>query len=958
VSRRSKQALGLAALALGCALIGALGPSESVRSTYSWPPADLPAGEPERLWYSPLLLARHEPESISVRIPCEPPPALGGADAPTTVLATTAEPAAQGGLAVTRDADTLTIAVGAQELTRLRLPAGRGDECVFGLLVDGREWLVEGGSATMADAGTLDARPRVDGLFSGLDLRADGAPSVAVTTVVHGSRTSILQKLAWVGAVLAAVAALVLVSGGRRPTLPTRRTVGAAARELGVLDLVVVLVLWVWWFVGPAFFDDGWVLARQRNYDVSGGFSAYYSSFGTNFPLDVWLEWLQHWVSESADALLVLRIPTFVCLLGLWILCRVVLRRVAGAAEDAFVRLALASAFLAATLAWGMTLRPEPVVALLAAGVLACTVRFLERGTIAPLAAAALLVVLALSAHPTGIVAIAPLLAAAPTLLRWARSRPNAIALATVAVAAVAVLGTLVTVGSNLEQRRAEASALRAYGDETAGWRDELTRYSQLSQAPYGAALRRGSVALLVLAVAAFLLRRRREPGDLLLDLPATTLGIALLLFLATPTKWPWHFGALIGLGAVAVAAETARLRLESAGAGRWDPRPYFAVLAAVAAAGWAWFPRLAWGDLDLRTMDWTLGLESRITLAKVAGALPVLVLVALALLTRTRRHQAPWQAAALTAPIVAVPLVAFTIGVLLTDLAKTESWTLTRQNLDAVTGDVGCGLADDVLVADRASLRALPTLTAAPALRADEEPAQAPAGRLPRFVLGPAPAPDAPAATPWFEVPTEGLVGVFYGGTPSPSDRLELEWGSSATGGISVLGGGGVPLDYGPDSRVDVSPWRFLPAGSLPARPEGANAVRFVLRSDPGPGGAVALTAPVTYENARLADVLEAEASPTLVLPNLATYFPCAELPAVSGGVAEPPRTLVGFTQTIWPVTGGTSPFDALPRLYPLTRFPLTDSPDPPGDVAVYVAEPRIDGGIQAPAERTVVAS
>jgi hypothetical protein len=306
---------------------------------------------------------------------------------------------------------------------------------------------------------------------------------------------------------------------------------------------------------------------------------------------------------------------------------------------------------------------------------------------------------------------------------------------------------------------------------------------------------------------------------------------------------------------------------------------------------------------------------------------------------------------------VVAVPLIAFTIGVLVADLAKTESWTLTRQNLDTVTGDLRCGLADEALVADGASLRPLHALTAAPALRGEDAPAPALVEPLPRYVLGPALAAEAPAATPWFEAPPGELVGIFFAGTPGPSDRLQLEWGSSESG-ISGLGAGDVPLDHGPDSRYDVSPWRFLPAGSLPPRPPGANALRLLLSSDPVPGGTVALTAPVTYRNALLADVLETEASPALVLPNLVTYFPCAQQPEVRGGVAEPPRVVVGFTQTIWPVTAGTSPFDALPRLYPLTRFPLTDSPDAASDVAVYLAAPRIAGGIRVPAEETVVVS
>ena len=60
------------------------------------------------------------------------------------------------------------------------------------------------------------------------------------------------------------------------------------------------------------------------------------------------------------------------------------------------------------------------------------------------------------------------------------------------------------------------------------------------------------------LAVLAFLLRRRRERASL--DLASASLGVALRLLIATPSKWPWHFGALVGIAAVAVASETIRL--------------------------------------------------------------------------------------------------------------------------------------------------------------------------------------------------------------------------------------------------------------------------------------------------------------------------------------------------------------------------------------------------------------
>src|SRR5207249_1991908 len=44
----------LAFFAVVAALIGALGPAEPIRTSYTWPPADLPKGDPASLWYTPL----------------------------------------------------------------------------------------------------------------------------------------------------------------------------------------------------------------------------------------------------------------------------------------------------------------------------------------------------------------------------------------------------------------------------------------------------------------------------------------------------------------------------------------------------------------------------------------------------------------------------------------------------------------------------------------------------------------------------------------------------------------------------------------------------------------------------------------------------------------------------------------------------------------------------------------
>jgi hypothetical protein len=408
-------------------------------------------------------------------------------------------------------------------------------------------------------------------------------------------------------------------------------------------------------------------------------------------------------------------------------------------------------------------------------------------------------------------------------------------------------------------------------------------------------------------------LRRRRETPDLF----APALGVGLLLLIVTPAKIPWHFGALIGVAAVAVAAETARF----AGGRGLHIRPFVAIAAAMAAAAWAWFPRNSWSDLDLRTLSWTLSVERHLTLAKLAGLVPLLALIVLALVWR-RVGAAAWRTAALTAPLIAVPLIAFTLLVLAADAKKTHGWTLTRQNLDALRNHTRCGLADDVVVPSPSTLGSL--------------------NAKPRIVLGP-----APARSQWFELPP-GRFGFFVSGDSNAADSLQLEWGRRTAGGVKVLGADGIPDPSLGDPSPDLVAWRFLPAGSLPPRPTNANAVRVVLQTTSAPGGSLSITAPITYADESLATVLGRE-QPTLALPNLLTYMPCIRQPAIRAS-ADVPRLIVGQQGALWPLGTGTSPFDGVPHVYNLVRLPLTDSTDPPADIAVYLVDRRSGGAVLAP--------
>ena len=941
----------LAFVGLVAALVGALGPAEQVRSAYSWPPRSLPEGTPSSLWYTPLVLIRHRPETISAELPCNLPRALPTAKRPLTVLATARSPEERKGLAVTGEEGQLIVTIGDERLSRVPLhvvPAVRG-ECEYRLWLGSGHWSLEGGPRQVTLGGSLREMPFVSGLFSELDLRSPNAPAISVTTAVHGSRTILRQTLAWLLATLSIVAALLLVALERRPHpwKSIRRAARQARSSAQPADALVGLALLAWWVLAPAFWDDGWIAAKQGVFEGSRGFSTYYISFGANAPLGYWLDWAQHWLIQSTSTLLIQRLPALLCLVVAWLLCRWIFSRVLSSAdgEGRVALWALASAFLVSALAWGMTLRPEPQVALLATGVMACAVRFHERRNTGALALAAVLVPFALMTHPAGLVSLAPLLVLARDLYPWVRTR-IAVA-ATIFISSLALLAVLAVVGADLEQRRADARLIAAHDEAQKLDSSELSRYAALTELP---PLRRASVALMALALLAFLLRRQRDRQPLL-DLPALSVAIALILLSLTPSKLPWHFGALLGFVSVTVASETVRLRLEAARSRAWRMWPFFALGATTVAIAWSWSPRNRWNALDLRTLAWTPGFERWIAVSTLAIALPVIILAAQVVIAYARGQgarvpQIGWRLAASSAPLLAVPLLVFTVCMLAADAAKTDSWTLTRQNLGTLRRDAGCGLADDLIVPISSSARPLEA-------EVDDRRSvptwmpPAPVEGLTRFALGPIG--KGSARTPWFRLPGERRIGFYVSGEPTPADRLWLEWGYLRGGKLEVIERSEISTGFA--SEPGSMPWRFVANGELPAQEVHAHAARITLRSSAAPGTAIAVTAPVTYSTESLFQRFNGRGSASLVLPSLATYFPCARRPQHRNGIVEAPGQIVVPWDSVSPLHyAKTSPFAGVLDLYVPERLPTADSTNPPQDFVVLGVDLEIPGAKRAP--------
>ena len=111
------------------------------------------------------------------------------------------------------------------------------------------------------------------------------------------------------------------------------------------------------------------------------------------------------------------------------------------------------------------------------------------------------------------------------------------------------------------------------------------------------------SVALIGLSILALVMRRGWSTSAL--DVPGRTLIAALALLVFVPTKLPEHFGALMGLTAIATGSEAACLSWNATRARRLAARPFVVIAAAFLAIGWALSGRGGWNPIDLRTLDW-----------------------------------------------------------------------------------------------------------------------------------------------------------------------------------------------------------------------------------------------------------------------------------------------------------------------------------------------------------------
>jgi len=452
----------------------------------------------------------------------------------------------------------------------------------------------------------------------------------------------------------------------------------------------VIATLMAWWLVAPVFSDDGWFLATALNRRASGTSSFYSDYLGSMKPLGFPHDLLLAALSTLSRNLLWLRLPALMAGIASW----AVVRRVSRSRTRS---VAVASVFLVGWVASDMTLRPEPIIALIVTIVAARVLTMNDEAAPSELLGPALLAAIALAIHPIGITVVAPVLVMSRTIVRAIRAHGRVGLASAVAIVmlAVSLFGILAVADSDLATWRAAQDQVSSQYIERSGISQEPYRYELLFETNWGPPIRRlaylGPGLVAFAAVAAWSVRPRSRPPRW-----AGCFLIGLALLTLSPSKWPNHVGVLAGIGALTMV--DGRFLLS----GR---RRRVAVAAGILASG-----GLAVGTLVVNRPIDVWGPFSPVSEWAQEAVVPVAavllgILVLWWLVREWRDRERERRVGALFVSAVALPAVAVlvaTLGVFAVDGVGSRSWSPLRQALGVESG--GCGIVGSAWVLDPAS--------------------------------------------------------------------------------------------------------------------------------------------------------------------------------------------------------------------------------------------------------------
>ncbi|MEH3142447.1 MAG: arabinosyltransferase domain-containing protein [Mycobacterium kyogaense] len=554
-------------------------------------------------------------------------------------------------------------------------------------------------------------RPAIVGVFT--DLVGPAPPGLQFSATIDTRYTTHPSALKLTAMLLAMVSTVIaLLALWRLDRLDGRRmhrVIPTRWRTFSVVDVVVVGGFLLWYVIGAGSSDDGYQMQMARTADHAGYMANYFRWFGSPEDPFGWYYNVLALMTHVSDASLWIRLPDLICSMICWLLLsREVLPRLGPAVSSSRAAMwAAGLVLLAAWMPFNNGLRPEGQIATGALVTYVLIERAITSGRLTPAALATLTAAFTLGIQPTGLIAVAALVAGGRPILRIVMRR-RALVGTWPLIAPLLAAGTVILTVVFADQTIAtvlEATKIRTAIGPSQEWYTENLRYYYLILPTTDGAIER-RVAFLFTAMCLFpslfmMLRRKRVPG--VARGPAWRLmGVifATIFFLMfTPTKWIHHFGLFAAVGGAMAALATVMVSpvvLRSARNRMAFLSLVFFVLALCFASTNGWWYVSNFGVPFNNSVPKVGG----VTVSTMFFALfAVAALWAFWLHLRPRRE--PRLVRLLTiAPIpiaaglmVVVSVASMAIGVARQYPTYSNGWA----NVRALAG--GCGLADDVLV-------------------------------------------------------------------------------------------------------------------------------------------------------------------------------------------------------------------------------------------------------------------
>jgi arabinosyltransferase B len=556
-------------------------------------------------------------------------------------------------------------------------------------------------------------RPQIVGVFTDLTGPAPAGLQLSATIDTRFSTTpTTLKLLAMVLAIVATIVALVALwrldqLDGRR----MHRLIPTRWRKFTLTDATVIFGFLLWHLIGANSSDDGYILGMARVADHAGYMSNYFRWFGSPEDPFGWYYNLLALMTHVSDDSLWMRLPDLIAGLVCWLLLsREVLPRLGPAVTSSrAANWAAGMVLLTAWMPFNNGLRPEPIIALGSLITWVLIERSMCASRLTPAALAVVTAAFTLGVQPTGLIAVAALVAGGRPILRILVRRHRLVGTWPLVAPMLAAGSVILTVVFADQTLRAvlEATRIRTAIGPSQAWYTENLRYYYLILPTVDGSLSRRFgflITALCLFTAVFImLRRKRIPG--VARGPAWRLmGVifgTMFFLMFTPTKWVHHFGLFAAVGAAMAALTTVLVSREVL---RWS-RNRMAFLAAL-----IFLMALCFATTNGWWYVSSYGIPFNSTMPKIGGItistiffilFTIAALYATWLHFATRGHGEGRLARAVTAapiPIAAGFMALVFVASMLAGIVRQyPTYSNGWANLRAFTG--GCGLADYVLV-------------------------------------------------------------------------------------------------------------------------------------------------------------------------------------------------------------------------------------------------------------------